>query len=303
MMSLDYQTIINSAELSDVSKKLYIYNLEMLEKKMGKGINYILTHPNEVVGFINKTYEELQTRKAFVVACSSLFKHDNTLQCKIPKSHEKWVQHTLKANKAVSDRYRMGMATEKQEASYIAWEDVTRRLGELRDGEYGSVKHLLLAMYALEPPKRQDYGELRIYIEGSGKKVVDEGNYLVLRSGKKALLVMHDYKTAKKYDKKEFELSVELTKLLNHTYRKKPRAFLFMNRDGGPYGKESFAKFTARVFKGIFGGKNVTVNTLRHSIIKYTLEHQNKHSDRERLSDRMCHSVGMQSAYHYELAR
>jgi hypothetical protein len=295
----DYRDIINRAELSDVSKRLYIYNLEMLEKKMGKGINYILTHPNEVVGFINRTYDELQTRKAFVVACSSLFKHDNTLQCRIPRSHEKWVQHTLRANKEVSDRYKMGMATEKQEASYIAWEEVMRKLGEL---EYGSVQHLLLAMYVLEPPKRQDYGALKVYIEGRGE-VRDVGNYLVLRSGKKALLVMNEYKTAKKYDKKEFELSVELTKLVNHSIRTRPREYLFVNREGRAFSKESFAKFTGRVFKGIFGGRNVTVNTLRHSIIKYTLEHQNKHSDRERLSDRMCHSVGMQSAYHYELTR
>lgn len=298
---LDYKTIINATDLSDVSKKLYIYNLEMLEKKIGRGINYILTHPNEVVGFINREYEELQTRKAFVVACSSLFKHDNTLQCKIPRSHEKWVQHTLRANKAVSDRYRMGMATEKQEASYIPWEDVLRRLRELAEREYGSVRHLLLAMYVLEPPKRQDYGALRVYIEGRGE-VKDEGNYLVLRSGKKALLVMNEYKTAKKYDKKEFELGVELTKLVNHSMRTRPREYLFVNRNGEAYGKEGFAKFTARTFKGIFGGRNVTVNTLRHSIIKYTLEHQNKHSDRERLSNRMCHSVGMQSAYHYELS-
>ena len=63
----------------------------------------------------------------------------------------------------------------------------------------------------------------------------------------------------------------------------------------------AYAKFTGRTLEKYIG-KGVTVNTLRHSIIKHIYENpKTTHKDRVELSKRMCHSIEMQSGYSYDL--
>lgn len=300
------QVIEKSPNLSLTSKRQYIYNINLLLSKLQApeaNIDWVLRHPKETNAFVISTYGELQTRKALIVAVSSLFKHDPTLQCTLGSDLlNQWNKITTDVNIAVSSRYNEGRATPRQEHSHIPWEDIMTRLGDLARTEYASQRHLLLAMYTLEPPKRLDYGNLRIYTPSTFPSSPPKThNYLSIAKGKQAVLVLNLYKTAKAYDTKKFTLSKELTDIIYTNLLANPRGYLFQDRKLKPYTDVAFAKYTARTLSTIFDNKPVTVNTLRHSIIRYYLGKGITHNERMRLSERMCHSVSMQSAYQFKM--
>ena len=77
---VDYKSIIEGTKLSDVSKSQYVYNIGLIEKKWGKSIEHCLKYPDQCVHFINSNYQELQTRKAFINAIATLFKHNDAIK-------------------------------------------------------------------------------------------------------------------------------------------------------------------------------------------------------------------------------
>lgn len=314
-IALDTAAIIDGiAHLSQASKTQYKNKLALLQKQTGQSIPYILTHPNKMVNHIRATNKELQTIKAFVAAVHTLFKHAPSLQSSHPDAFARWESHARAANKAVSDRYKAGEATQRQTANFVPWPEIQAKLDHLAATEPASKRHLLLAMYVLEPPKRQDYGECPVYDVAQAPKgdARDAGNYIVLdrrahSPQAQATLVINEYKAGTKhkqmhsYERYESTLDPRLTHIIVRSLALEPRAHLFVDSRGKPYtNPKSFAAFSNGVLAKLFR-KGVTVNTLRHSYIIYRYSQGTTHQQREALAKAMGHSVGMQSAYAYEV--
>jgi hypothetical protein len=291
-------------QLSPSSNKQYTYMISLLEKKLETGIVDILKRPQRYINIIQKNYTQLQTQKAFLCAICNLLKQEENKQH--PQTSV-WCGYCAKVNQQVRDRYEEGMASSNQQDTYIPWTDITNKLQELHKTSYASKEHLLLAMYVLEPPKRQDYGDVLIITDSSVKVANPKQNYVLLATTSenkpKATLFMRSYKTDKKYGELVLDLDNKLAKVIAASILLQPRKYLFESRGGKPYTDTAFAKFTSRTFEKLFK-KGVTVNTLRHSIIKHYYENPTtSHKDRVELSRRMCHSIDMQSAYAYDVSK
>lgn len=289
-----------SSELSDNTKKQYAYMLQLLQKKMGKPIEDIIKSPHKSIHYIKTTHPSLQTQKAFLAAvCAHLKQSSNSTEAAAT-----WCKESAKTNQKVREYYEEGKASTHQEEAYIPWQHVLQVHKDLSKTHYASKDHLLLAMYVLEPPKRQDYGAVKIVSDDDHVQQTDTTqNYLVVSKDKSAAtLILNSYKTAKKYGKLEFQLHPNLVKIIVTSLRVHPRDFLFVDSKNRPYNDTSFAKLTSRIFNKLFK-KNVTVNTLRHSIIKYYYNNpKTTHKERVELCKRMCHSIDMQSSYAYDLS-
>lgn len=303
--------------LSDASIKQYTSKVSSLMGLCGWSVDYIVEHPDEVVKCIEGHYSELQTQKAYIAAVRSVIKHCRDGGRGMDKKIlDKWYEHGKRVNDLITARYEEGMATDKQKESFVKWEDVVGAYKKLGRKEWGSKRHLLLAMYVLEEPKRQDYGMVRIFKGwGAVGKDKDRGNYLVIEcggggsgsgsvgdGGVKMTLVLNEYKTAKVYDKMERVLRKELIKVIRDSLKKEPREYLFVDRTGKPYVNDnSFIKFSNRVLEEVFDGKPVTVSTLRHSFIEYMYRMGTTHKQRVEMSKSMGHSITMQSQYAFEI--
>lgn len=279
--------------------KHYAYMLRLLEKRMGKPLNEVLTTPYKSINTINETFQELQTRKSFFSAVCAMMRHQ---QFDDYKYKDAWCNQSKKVNDALRERYEDGKATSRQEETYVPWSQIVAAYDvQRRDPMFPTKEQLLLAMYVLEPPKRLDYGNVKIvdtFDDASG------GNTLVLpvHSDALAVLVLREYKTSKKYGTQTFTLNKELTQVIRMSLSKQPRSHLFMNNTNKlPMTDQAYAKFVSRALTKMIG-PGVTVNTLRHSIIKHVYGNpKTTHKERVELSRRMCHSIGMQSAYAYDL--
>lgn len=290
-------------ELSSSSKKQYAYMISLLEKKLETPIEDIITRPQKYIHLIQKQHPELQTQKAFLCAVCHLLKQEEYAQRYTTQSSQ-WCIHAAKVNEQLRERYENGDASARQQESYIPWISIQEKLSTLSKTTYAQKDHLFLAMYVLEPPKRQDYGDVLIITDDSVPNDKKQ-NFITLSTSDnkkpRAILHMRSYKTEKKYGELIFELDNKLAKIIAASLLLNPRKYLFESKGGKPYNDKAFAKYTARTLERIFK-KGVTVNTLRHSIIKHYYENPHTtHKDRVELSKRMCHSIDMQSAYAYEL--
>lgn len=288
------------ASLSEKSKQHYTRMIHRWTSILNNDIHHILATPDDSVAKIFAKYPEIQTRKAFISAIIAMFKYNPQYKKSHAASHAKWVEYAVGINDQVAERYANGSATHRQENAYITWNEVLKKLDFLAKTEYASSRHLLLAMYVLEEPKRQDYGNVQFIINDTGRTRPPSQNLIVLSKDGRGTLVLVNYKTQKKYGTLEFSLKPELMRIILTNLRTHPRKYLFESSDSKPYTDDAFIKFTSRTLQSLFAPKPVTVTTLRHSLIKYMYEKGMTHKEREDLSKRMCHGIAMQSAYSFE---
>lgn len=301
------ETLLHDICQTSSTCRHYAYMLDLLEKRMNKQLVDILATPHKSIHAINKSFPEIQTRKAFYAAICAITKHSSYNNY---PHRDLWCQQAKLINEAVRERYESGNATNKQQDTFVPWSSVMTAFEEVKKlPEFPTKDHLLLAMYILEIPKRLDYGNVTIVATDELQHAMElypSGNIIWIPNHKnhksEAVLVLREYKTSKKYGTMEFKLSMELTRLIRISIHKDPRSHLFMSRGNRePMSDNVFAKFASRALsRWIEPG--VTVNTLRHSIIKHVYENPSTtHKQRVELSRRMCHSIDMQSAYAYNV--
>ena len=297
--ALNLDKILNPAttHLSPISIRNYKNKIKLLENLMKHDINWIIDHPRKTVKAIKAHYQENQTRKAFIAAIRTLFKHDETLIINKTDKFIKWEAYAKEANEAVQKWYTQGEATPRQKENFVDWPTINQTLSKLTPN---TPEHLLLAMYTLEEPKRQDYGALKILkVMSPQEEAQQKGNYLIMYP-QNIILVMNDYKTSKTYKQFRKTLSPELTHIIKESLNSHPRSYLFQDKSGNPFKDKAFANYSNRILFKIFK-KNVTVSLLRHSYIQYMYNQGTTHNQRYKMSKSMGHSIAMQSQYAFEV--
>lgn len=289
--------IVHSETLSESSKTHYLEKLATISKLVGTSIDYIIEHPNHVIPIIQRRYQCPLTQRAFVAAIKAVFHHNPHLKDRMEAHWQAYTDYQNELSQTVTARYMAAEPSEKERKNWVPWADVLAKEHELATAEYGSYDHLLLAMYCLIEPLRQDYGALRVLVDKSPPDGA-KGNYLVIASdGSWGKLVLNMYKTAKKYGKFERPLPVNLLAIIKANMVAQPRSYLFVDDSGKPYKKSnSFTQFSNRAFKRLFG-KNFTVSLMRHSHISNIDFNASTPGDLFATSKNMAHSISMQQLY------
>lgn len=124
-------------------------------------------------------------------------------------------------------------------------------------------------------PKRADFGDVYISVDGTIPKSVLEKNYIVLRDGDNRL-VLNDYKTFKFHGTIHEKLPSELVAVLKRSLSLFPRDYLFISMDarakGLPYAKNnSYSQYVKRAFEKMFG-KSMGVSLWRKVYVSETVD-------------------------------
>jgi hypothetical protein len=296
----NYIAAITKSTLSKASIRQYVSKLNNLIDITKHDIEWILQHPKEVYNIVINTYHEDQSRKAYLVSVLALFKHVPDLKNKYKENYTKFFQYHKDVNNDVDERYRKGIANERQKKSYVQWEDVLKKRQELHDKDYGGIQHLLLSMYTYIPPLRQDFHNIKFVRSMPFGAKASKGNFMVLNK-KSAVLVLNEFKTKHVFKHYHKELPSELLQIIWKSVDNMPRDYLFVDSNGGPYEKEdSFHKFVNRNLKEIFQ-KPVTVNTLRHSFILDERKRNVTPGEEADSAKDMLHSIAMKNNYRFRV--
>lgn len=151
---------------------------------------------------------------------------------------------------------------------------------------------LLLKMYELIPPRRADYGEVKLLHTKEAEG--EDGNYLDVDTMK---LYITPVKTGEKYGRQVTQLPLELVKIIKEDLKERPRRYLFTTGRGGKFqGNIAFSRYVRSTLKKLMN-KTVGVNALRHYVISKYWKDTPTMEEHENFASKSGHSVTQSQLY------
>lgn len=283
---------IMNANLSQVSKRVYLERLKVLMQVHKVDLYTLITEPKKYIEWILNNYESDQTRKSYLSGVLSLFRHNSGLKDQEKEAYLQWYEAFQTVHERIEERYKRNEPTDKQKEGYVPFHQIVAARNTLGKG---SDERLLFSMYTYLPPLRCDFNRVRIY-KGHVPEDEKEQNYIVM-TNKEATLYLNEYKTKNKavapYEKK---LPDELVEELRASLDSKPRNWLFVDSSLNPYHPKSYTKWANRVFARILK-KRMTISMIRHAFINSLDFNKITVAEKEAIARDMAHTVGTQDRY------
>lgn len=286
----DFSEFIKNAELSPLSKRIYLNKLSVLESHFKKPIFTIIKDATASINALRERYPVDTTYKSVLTVVLTLFRHVPELSKQLSKQHVLWSEAFSHTDKAIEERYKTNEPTEKQSNGYVPYKDIIQKRDELMKG---SNERLLLAMYTYIKPLRADFNQIRLY---KSLPKDPEPNYIHLKKTG-CVLILTEYKTAKTHGVYEKELPPELCDEIQASLDKNPRDYLFETADHKPFDKaNSFNKSVNRTLQRIFN-KPLTISLIRHAYISTLDFNTLTIKEKEIIAKEMCHTLRLQDQY------
>jgi integrase len=242
--------------------------------------------------------ENINTRKSYTTAIVSIL---NNTESKQYGAVNIFYKALLNSEKMMYDKMNHNEKSETQKENWIEWEEVLKIYNELqervdkikkedmpyRDAKQDLTDHLILSLYVLSPPRRnQDYYFMKL---DTGKKDDEDFNYYRPAENK---FIFNKYKTKKNYGVETITVNTQLRKVLDNyidLFELKDGDFLLYN-DRNRGGGNAITKSLNRVFK-----RKVGASMLRH--IYLTSKYGAVKEEMAKDAKEMGHSVAQQKEY------
>lgn len=251
-------------------------NLERTLRSIGSicgtvGFAYaIVRRPDNLLACMRERWSNVRTFRTRVSACVSALKWDATLGS--DKTRAFWKKAFHDANAESHEAEQNNILTDREAASMPTFEDLEAAVDHAarvrKSSKLGSQQHLITLMAARVPPKRADYGKLRI-VDNIDRVEANE-NYMVVPNDARrpVTLVLQTYKTSKAYGRYEESMPRSVGRAIRESLAVFPRTYLFENAKDTPFqSKQSWGKWIATAFQRHMpssdAAKRVTTNGLR----------------------------------------
>lgn len=284
----------------------YTARLNVLKSTCGdKPLYEILSNPQVNYETLKTKYPNIITRKNMLTLILALFKFSARLKNALSPQYQQWVKYHNYLDRFIEAQYeQQNVPDAKQLAKYTPFEDMEGKYNELRKTDphsslQSSLHFVFLSIVVSTPPKRADYGEMKIYREKDPK--VKDANYLVLHSNPKtpSYFVFRAFKTQEKYIRIDEVVPKRTLKDIRDSLRRHPRDYLFVNRFGNTYTNKLFSKFVIRAFEAMFG-RATGVTMLRHIYITEKVDLNDTPYERAEIARQMMHTTGLQTKYNWD---
>ena len=255
----------NRESLSDNSIKTYSSNIRSLYKKMNTDTQstpesihkFFNTNSKKVLDFL----KDIEPSKRKTVLASLV------VLCNGNSAAESYRSQMIKDAYSYNENLKDQTKTDSQKASWITQDNVMkiyRRLyrnslplinkDKLTNHELQELQDLvILSVYVLIPPRRLlDYTLFKVRNAGEKDNFMDGKHF-----------VFNTYKTANKYKQQRVLIPTRLKSLITKWMTKHNNDYLLFDERNNPLAPP---KLTSRLNR-IFGGRNISVNQLRHTFI------------------------------------
>ena len=243
---------------------------------------------NDLVGWVEKTYPSKNTQTSFYSGYLGAAKHSPTFKKKIADQADE-IRETqmnlVKARTQVQD-------THTHIKKVVSYDELMELLPKLTGQEA-----LMLGMYVLIPPKRGDYGKVKL-LKHDEVKDTEELNFLDVDTFE---LTIKDHKTRATFQFLKEKLPVEVRKLFRKSFKQAPRRYLFIQENGEPYkDTDAFTKWVRATLGPHFPGRVVGIDALRHAYITEFHEGSKTYAEQKELATSMGHSHAENQRYRQE---
>lgn len=258
-------------KLSESSLKLYITKLKRFKTKDKFDIN-IFNNTDAIFTHLDE-YPNISTRKsiltAIVVALQAQPKPNKKL---IDTYHEQMMSYLNQENTVTFKQEK----TKKQKESWLTMDQFVETINkvqqeikeqkimkkkELDNCEYQLLQDYIILRLYHEYPLRNDMASLHVIDDE--KKIEENKNYLVV-GDKEYKIILQQYKTFKRYGKKEYVLDKNLQRLVKKLLKYNDSGYLLLNKNRkGKMTRNNLTLHLNRIFMK-YTGKKIGSSMLRH---------------------------------------
>jgi len=215
----------------------------------------------KIVTFINKTWDNDKTRKAYFSSIAAVLR-DYDPEPEAQKARETYNKPMKKLLERITDEYKENIKNDKEEATWVEWPEIIEARKKITD----PTDKVIYTLYTDIPPRRAlDYSKLRV-LRGDASQLdnVDKDyNYVLLSSGgalKK--IVLFNYKGSDKKGRYDIKLTTQLKKTIESYIKDKnikdgDNLFEYKNIT-------AWTRTLQKIFKK-YTGKPMSINALRKS--------------------------------------
>lgn len=271
----------------------------------------LMSNPDEYYVKIAQKYTSLTTKKNAITLILTLFKHDAKLSQELQGARSRWIKLHTNLDILYGAQIRKNKPNDKQMEKYTGYHEIEAKYVELKKQDahetlLDSLEYVLLSILVHTPPKRSDFGNMRIYTNRDPN--AKEENYVVLNTlpvdsntdARESYFVFNKYKTADVYKRVDEVMPGALVKDIRDSLRRHPRQHLFINRLRRPFKtNDAYGKFVVRTFEKFFGKKTGTT-MLRHIYISEKIFTKDLTDEqKEEIARQMMHSANLQAKYRW----
>lgn len=273
--------------LKAYQKKIMINVLKKMNLEFTK--ETILNNMNDIFNFINNSNYAVSTKRDYLIIFSIILKNLNQIHAQ-KIVYEQVLKYSNEHNK---NEYKQCL-DENEQKNYIKYDKLLIKVNDLIN-EYNKNKNfknifklLLLSLYVLNPPLRNDYNNMKIiYNEYEDDK---KNNFLLVNNNNYYVIINND-KVIKKHGRGEIPIINETLKIILNIYLSEyanNNIYLFENKDKTPYTKRQIQHYINSYFKN--ENKTLTIYNLRSAYISNFYINNLDILSRDILADKMRHS-------------
>lgn len=286
-----------------MSNKHHYNRINQWAKYLGlssiENLDWVPLNLKKIVDFIEKTGYSTATKESHLFTLVKVLKEyeDNRVQQVLQLARQYLTHNNKQRNNQTMD-----------EAEIKNWKDhfhFKKKFLEVADD--GTVDSLILGLYTMIPPIRNDYNAMRVVIDEDPFKFKGkEENYIVINSDG-FYLVMNDYKTKKIYGSKVIDLidnrlPIEILKeiqymkkYIENSIKASPREYLLGEK---PLTKRQVILGLERNFKE--EGIRPTIGIMRSSYVTWIYDNFNRLNVKKAIAEIMGHDVNTAERDYYK---
>ena len=296
------QALEDREGISHISIHTYKARLHRLTQATGNNIKNSIMQHKQSYDILKNKYKSTTTRKSIVTAILAIIAQNKQIFNK--DIIDKWkTTHRILAQ-IETNRRDDNRATKDMKDKMPNIVETRQTAAALKKkglhNKQDSMDHLLIKMMVDMPPKRADFGMLKVYDKEPGQKEATIGNFVVVPKEREepVTLVMNEYKTAKRKGTFTEQIPKDIATDLRKSLKDFPRQFVFVGRDGGPMKENAYSEYVKRAFLK-HTGKHAGINALRHAYITQECNPAKKTTaELKKIAESMNHSILMQTTYH-----
>lgn len=293
--------------IEEQTKRTWIGRVRGMAQMCGKSglVSKIVHRPRVLLAAIYERWPSTETGAGHVFTIASVLKHDPSIGN--DETRRFWSQALREAEEKTAAENKNNVATQKELKSMPDMEELARVVDDLeRKGDVhatldSSQRYLWLLIALTVPPKRSDYGSMRIIDSASDHRARE--NALVVPSRGPVTIILDAYKTHKHRGSYTEDVPYRLAGAIRASLKRHPRPFLFINAMGVPFPtKGSWSGWANRTFAKYMGDHTLT--GLRKAWVQRDHDANNSTiAEQEELARRMLHSTRMRALRYTHVRR
>lgn len=285
--------------VSERTFKEYGRRVKMLTEATGKTLEKTLSMPADKAYLkLRRGYTNVSTLKCIVTMMLSVYRHSPDYAHKNTSAHEEW----MVIHKELSDLERRAAednrSTERSLNTMPTPAEIASALKKLKPRRLESLttsqQYLLIRLLCNHPPKRLDYGDLRVLKKSNARY---DANYIVVPTKAAVTLVLNKYKTAGAMGSFTEKFPDDISDDIRESLERYPRDHLFVGKRGCEMSDALFAAFILDTFME-HTKKAAGITSLRHAYITAHCDPNVKTiAELRKIALSMNHSYEMQQHY------